>query len=277
MTQILDDFSPATLERAVKSNLFDFFRFLGRAPQTAFRDEDGVARWRSPVPYSWFNGALAARPARSDDARLVAETVADFVEHGTREFTWWLSPDASLDAQDPPGASWSEILQARGFRHTEGPPGMALDLNTLRETARPELRIVPVTDAALLREWTMTFIAGYEVPPDWGPPLFDLLGGIGLDLPVRHYLGYLNDKPVATSSLFLSAGVAGILFVSTLREARGQGLGAALTLAPLLEARRMGCRIGVLQSSELGFPVYRRMGFEQVCQVEHFYWKRQEA
>ena len=119
----------------------------------------------------------------------------------------------------------------------------------------------------------MTFIAGYEVPPDWEPPLFDLLSGFGLDLPVRHYLGYLDDKPVATSDLFLSAGVAGVQFVSTLREARGQGLGTALTLAPLLEAREMGCRIGVLQSSELGFPVYRRMGFEQVCQVEHFYWK----
>lgn len=270
MTRILDDFSPAALEGAVKSNLFDFFRYLGRAPQTAFRDEDGVACWRSPVPYSWFNGALAARPALPGDARLVAETVADFVAHGAHEFTWWLSPDAL-------GASWSEILQAGGFRHTQGPPGMAVDLNTLGETARPELRIVPVTDAVLLREWTMTFIAGYEVPPDWGPPFIDLLSGIGLDLPVRHYLGYLDDKPVATSNLFLSAGVAGIQFVSTLRAARGQGLGAALTLAPLLEARRMGCRIGVLQSSDLGFPVYRRMGFQQVCQVEHFYWKRQEA
>ena len=52
-----------------------------------------------------------------------------------------------------------------------------------------------------------------------------------------------------------------------------EGEGVALTLAPLLEARQMGYRIGVLQSSELGFPVYRRMGFEQACQVEHFYWK----
>ena len=270
MTQIADDFSPAALARAVKSNLFDFFRYLGRAPQTDFREADGVARWRTPVPYSWFNGALAARPAHSGDACLVAEIAADFIEHGTQEFTWWLSPDVSPDA---PGAAWPAILQAGGFRHTEGPPGMAVDLNSLGEFARPGLRIVPVTDAALLREWTMTFIAGYEVPPDWEPPLFDLLSGFGLDLPVRHYLGYLDDKPVATSDLFLSAGVAGVQFVSTLREARGQGLGTALTLAPLLEAREMGCRIGVLQSSELGFPVYRRMGFEQVCQVEHFYWK----
>ena len=270
MTQIAEDFSPAALEWAVKSNLFDFFRYLGRAPQTAFRDEGGVARWRTPVPYSWFNGALSARPALPGDAGLVTEIVADFVAHGVQEFTWWLSPDLLPDAS---GASWAPILQAGGFHRTEGPPGMAVDLNTLGAPARPGLRIIPVTDAALLREWTMTFIAGYEVPPDWEPPLFDLLSGIGLDLPVRHYLGYLDDKPVATANLFLSAGVAGVQFVSTLREARGQGLGAALTLAPLLEARRMGYRIGVLQSSELGFPVYLRMGFRQVCQVEHFYWK----
>jgi GNAT superfamily N-acetyltransferase len=215
-------------------------------------------------------GALAAPPAGPGDDGRVAAIVAAFRAREVSDFTFWLAPGT------PPEA-WTSILWAHGFRPTEGPPGMTVDLTTLREAALPGLRIVPVTDAALLRKWTMTFIAGYEVPPDWEPPLFDLLSGIGLDLPVRHYLGYLDDKPVATSSLFLSAGVAGIQFVSTVREARGRGLGAALTLAPLLEARRMGYRIGVLQSSELGFPVYRRMGFQQVCQVEHFYWKRNGA
>jgi hypothetical protein len=34
-----------------------------------------------------------------------------------------------------------------------------------------------------------------------------------------------------------------------------------MTLAPLLAARRLGYRIGTLQSSEAGFGVYRSIGF----------------
>jgi ribosomal protein S18 acetylase RimI-like enzyme len=81
----------------------------------------------------------------------------------------------------------------------------------------------------------------------------------------------LHGKPVATSTLFYGGGAAGIYDVATLPELRGKGLGAALTLQPLLDARSQGYRIGVLQSSEMGFNVYKKLGFRHLCQIENFY------
>ena len=64
--------------------------------------------------------------------------------------------------------------------------------------------------------------------------------------------------------------MAGIYNVATAPEARRQGVGALMTLAPLREARDAGYRAGILHSSEMGVNVYRRLGFEEYCQVRHY-------
>ncbi len=83
--------------------------------------------------------------------------------------------------------------------------------------------------------------------------------GLGDDGPWRHCLRRLGGAPVATFAPFVSAGVAGIYFVSAAGEARRQGIGGAIALAPMREAREMGYGVGVLGASEMGYPVYRRL------------------
>jgi hypothetical protein len=43
------------------------------------------------------------------------------------------------------------------------------------------------------------------------------------------------------------------------------GIGTAMTVIPLLYAKDNGYNIGVLQASEAGEPVYRKIGFEEYC------------
>jgi ribosomal protein S18 acetylase RimI-like enzyme len=57
--------------------------------------------------------------------------------------------------------------------------------------------------------------------------------------------------------------VAGIYDVATVPSARGQGIGTALTRDPLLAARARGYRVGVLEASEMGVSIYRRLGFRE--------------
>jgi hypothetical protein len=44
-----------------------------------------------------------------------------------------------------------------------------------------------------------------------------------------------------------------------------------MSLAPLYEARNLGYRAGILQSSAMGYRVYQRLGFRKLCQMDHFY------
>jgi GNAT superfamily N-acetyltransferase len=147
---------------------------------------------------------------------------------------------------------------------------MAMDLRTLPEEP-PKIAglvVAPVEDLEMLRTWARVAAIGTEFPERFHEDLVALEAGVGLrpreDFYTR-YIAYQDGVAVATSALLLHAGVAGIFAVATIPQARGRGLGTAITQAPLLEARRRGYRVGTLQSSPMGFPVYGRLGFREVC------------
>ena len=266
MDAILTELSTPALIHAIKANLLEFFRHLSHAQQTEFYIGDKFMRWHTRIPHPWFNGVLALEAPGDDSETIIAEEIAYFRAHEVLLFTWWLDPRLNVD-------EWAAKLLPQRFRSDHATPGMAMELRALPETVRaPEmLQIVPVEDAKRLKQWTHTFILGYELPLAWEADFYELMRDLGLEHPLHNYLGYLHGEPVATSNLFLAAGVAGIQCVATIPKARGRGVGAALTLAPLLEARHLGYQAGVLQSSDMGLNIYRRLGFQQLCAMEHFY------
>ena len=59
-------------------------------------------------------------------------------------------------------------------------------------------------------------------------------------------------------------GVAGIYWVGSLAEARGRGVGRAITAAATNAGFDLGAEFASLQASPMGEPVYRAMGYETI-------------
>ncbi|MGD2177625.1 MAG: GNAT family N-acetyltransferase [Anaerolineae bacterium] len=268
MSNILKDLSTPALVRAIKANRFEWYGYLGCSPKAELRDRPSLTWLLTGVPFPLMNTVMRTQGTRDNVDELIEETVAHFKSKNVTRFTWWVEPGTQP-------TDLSDHLLAHGFTYAEGPPGMAVDLLALNNedmTAPSDLRIKHVRDAGALKQWVSTLFSGFELPDISEGAFFDLFIGLGFDLPLRNYVGFLNGEPIATAELFLGAGVAGIYGVVTVPKARRQGIGAALTLAPLREARAMGYRIGILHSSEMGLGLYRRLGFQEYCKMSHYVW-----
>ena len=77
--------------------------------------------------------------------------------------------------------------------------------------------------------------------------------------------GSVDDVPVSTAHVGVTGRTAGIYNVATPPEHRRHGYGEALTWAAVAEGGHLGCDHSTLQASPMGAPIYRRMGYRQVC------------
>jgi GNAT superfamily N-acetyltransferase len=155
---------------------------------------------------------------------------------------------------------------------------MAVDLAVLRDDRPPPEglrieRLDPAAPGVSLDDYVRVAGIGFHASADVCRAYRDGMAATGLSGAAwRHYLARLDGAPVAITSLLLAAGVAGIYNVATVPEARGRGIASSLVAASLREGRHAGYHTGVLQSSEMGFPIYQRLGFRQVCTFRHHVW-----
>jgi GNAT superfamily N-acetyltransferase len=261
------------LAAAVAANLFDLFREMGRLPGAAIEERPSLSRHLAAPFNPMFKGVWQSRLADQEADDAIAESVAWFRQREAPFAFWWLDPQTAP-------ADMAARLQAHGFAPwEEHAPGMAASLAELdyaRMSRVPEgYAQERVTDERGLRDFKEAFIAGFGVP-DWAAQAWvDATEAFGIEqAPWRCYVGRLHGKPVASNMLFNGAGVASVFGVATAPEARGQGIGAAITLIAYDDARQLGYRHGVLFGTDLGVPVYRRIGFRPVdAALSRYLWR----
>jgi len=261
---ILPDLSPSSLVEAIEGNMCAFRTLLGRLPGAALHDEPDLLWFANRIPDLALNAVLRARfPSHEVDARI-DQVLSAFRSRGA-PVIWWTSP-----LSQP--ADLGERLVSHGLVHHGDVTGMAMDLSraVLPENP-PGLEVKPICDA----ETRHAYDAVLEM--DGLPaPVRQAVDGLYVEQVLEErsswlrYVGLLADEPVAVSDLYLGAGVAGIYDVTTIEGARRQGIGAAMTAAPLREARRRGYRVAILHATDMALGLYRRLGFEAQCRLSQY-------
>jgi GNAT superfamily N-acetyltransferase len=282
------DASTTDLIAAVGENLFALFRSMVSAlPGSDHFESDRLSRHLTFPHSPMFKGVWQTRLLPNEVDAAIDETIAWFRERRAPFFFWWTdeaTQPADLGERLMKGGLISmeeqqKVLASGIVQTAAGAPCMVADLLHMNEAALsqtpPGFTIEEIQDEQALADFKSVFVSAYGVPEWAGQAWVDatLSAGIGRT-PWRMYLGRLDGKPVATNMLFNGGGVASVYGVAVLASARGTGIGGAITLQPLLAARRMGYRYAVLFSSEMGVHAYQRIGFRLTpSRINRYLWR----
>jgi GNAT acetyltransferase-like protein len=272
-----DRLTELELGLAVEESLYDLFRAFARLPGAELDDRWGYSVHHAFPTNPMFKGIWGLRLAAHE---LDPALDAAFAWQRAREAPYvfvWAGP--GTDAPD-----LASRLEARGLEPWDlDAPGQVAELDELDWDAEHRVpdgfTVERVGDDAALADWASTFVDAFGVPAWAAEGWVDATRSFGIaTAPWALYVARLGGEPVATNVLFCGAGVASVLGIGTVERARRQGIGSAVTLAGLADAQKAGYRYGVLFATEIGAPVYRRLGFRDTGSgISRWLWRADAA
>ena len=263
MRPILTDPSPAGLLAGFRADLVATRLYNMDVPLIAHEETD--VAWAVPgVPSDMRSVVVWATFEPATVEQRLDQLIATFDARGTAVI-WWYVPDHR--PEDLRGR-----LEERGFRLRDDTAGMAMDLADLPDAvpAPDGVDIVEVADPDAIAQYVDVIIRSMAidhptVPADAAIVRSDhIRSRLGQDAHSRRFVAVLNGEPVATSRLSMAGGVAGLYTMVTLPHAQRRGIGLAMAHRAMLAGRDAGMRLGSLQATAMGYPIYRKLGFVEI-------------
>ena len=214
--------------------------------------EGGVIAWVSGVGMPTLNGVWAER-ADADPA--VAARLLSRVGDSGLPYCLQLRQGASSALAQLPSARSMTLAEEVPLMVAEAPG----DVSRISQSGGLVIRQLAPDEVWLHAEIAA---AGFEAPVE----LFrELMTPDLLMLPgVRCYVGDIGGEAVATGMGVTLGRSVGVFSIATPPEHRRQGYGAAVTARAVADGVAAGASWSWLQSSELGYAIYGRLGFRTV-------------
>jgi len=248
----------------VDANLRAAMRFFGDATGAGeSRPLDGALAIYSGLDYGVFNIAmLEGSPPKGIDGftERLAQCGRYFAPR-TMRWSFWLCED-SLDFSTRRRAR--SLLIDRDLRLISQAPGMLAEKLAPELRTLPKIECVPVSDRATRQAFCGLTAASFDIPMGIAKAVYEPERAWFGDY--RGFVGLAGGRPVAIAAIVATPDALGVYSLSTLPECRRLGYGEALLRSAVaLEQARTGIQRIVLQSTEAGYSLYRRLGFQEVA------------
>lgn len=240
-------------------NYFDWWRVWASAVDGGeVREQDGLLIAATGAPQAWWNIAIVTRPVSNPD-----EQIRRAIEYfDSRQQSFILRVREGVDPASERAAD------ANGLPYSDTLPGFVLCPVPAVQDGPHSLTIGTVADARMLEQHVRVVASAFHMSVD---AVRELIPMRLIDHPRwRSYVGYADGQPVAASALLVTGTVAGVYWVGTVGGYRGRGFGEAMTWHVIREGVAAGCRVATLQASDMGRPIYERMGFHFIAGYKTF-------
>lgn len=247
----------AALERH-RGALMSFVRLVGSgAGISRVLEPEGVTASVVPaIPDRSIVNSVAYRDSDALEAAL-DELAAAYEDADVSAWTVWV-PEDDRDA--------AALLEASGHRLDATPTAMMADL---AELAEPESGDLDWSVGAEPRDVGRINDLAYGWPENTFIRAMDRFGAVDA---LRMYQARVGGAPACVLGIHDNADDAEVYFVATLPDHRGMGLARRLLHQALIEARDRGLTVSSLQATKMGYPIYERLGYEEICTLQM--WER---
>jgi GNAT superfamily N-acetyltransferase len=250
------DTDPRLIEAADKNFIGSYRKLVEHSPGGEAREFRGVFAFLTGLPIGMFNGCIVARPAAPEDVTAALGWVAE---------------------RDVPYRLWIHEELIEGLAHNMREQGMeqaawhmpemVLEQPPELPARAPGVTVRSVSDGRSLDAFRQVSIED-GTSEYVARRLFS--DAFAADQDVGLVVASLDGRAVGTSLAIRTGGVAGVYAVGTVADARRRGVGTAATWAAVAAGRAWGCGTVVLQASDMGFPIYRAMGFRTIVRYAIF-------
>jgi N-acetylglutamate synthase-like GNAT family acetyltransferase len=241
------------------ASMLHWYRLIGAGSEGAHTlERDGVVAALVPASpqRSVVNAVVYERPEAL--AAAYDDIAAAYDEIGAKWTVWVHTGDDETAA----------LLERKGHVLDAAPEAMLADLAATAPQRPPADALVDWTGQGDLADVGAINDAAYGYGGDWfSRALTELPAG-----EVQIYVARQDGKGVGCSAIVDNGTNCEVQMVAVLPEARGSGISGKLIAHGLADAVERGIETSTLVATQLGRPVYERLGFQPLGALEM--WER---